>query len=312
MKPINLSKVRTISIRDRKSKVQVGDFAATLRKGAALKAFISALPNILAGADFKAVVQAVVNAHRKGKPVIFGFGAHLVKCGLSPLIVDFIRRGVITGVALNGAGVIHDFELAYAGHTSEDVGAEIGGGRWGMTRETAEILNGAINQGVKNGLGIGEAVGKSILKLRPRYLKYSILAAAAKANVPATVHVAIGTDTLHMHPSFDGASTGKGSQTDFLKFAGTVAELNGGGVYLNIGSAVILPEVFAKAVNLARNLGYRVNNFTTVNFDFIPRYRELENVVRRPVAGSGKGYSLIGHHEIMIPLLYQAIIEEIG
>jgi len=305
-KPISSKGLKTYSIRQRKSKVSVGDFATPARKGALFSEFLSSLPNILAAKDLLEVASKVVHAHRDGKTVALGMGAHVIKVGLSPLIIDLMERGVVTSIAMNGACVVHDFESAYAGCTSEDVDAELGGGTFGMAEETGRILNQAIKKGAKKGLG--RAVGEMIARSRFPHRDKSIIAAGARLGVPITVHVALGTDILHIHPQMDGRATGEASIVDFRIFSSVVASLEGG-IYINIGSAVILPEVFLKAITLVRNLGHDVKNFSTVNMDFIQHYRPLTNVVRRPTMGGGQGYRLTGHHEIMVPLLYGAIME---
>jgi len=309
--PIDTSKIKTYSLKDRKSKVMASASARPFTKGGSLKDFIGSLPDILAGADFKAVVSAVADAKRNDRPVILGMGAHVIKVGLSPIVIDLMERGIISLVAMNGAGIVHDFEMAYQGKTSEDVDAEIGSGMFGMAEETPAFLNRAVNDGAAKGLGIGASVGKAISEAAPKYQEKSILAAAWRLKTPATVHVALGTDIIHMHPSADGAATGEGSMRDFKAFCGAVASLEGG-VYINLGSSVLLPEVFLKAVTLARNLGRPLEKITTVNMDFIQGYRPNANVVRRPVGRGGKGYSLTGHHEIMFPLLAAAVLEELG
>ncbi|HEY4706171.1 MAG TPA: hypothetical protein VII64_01845 [Thermodesulfobacteriota bacterium] len=308
-KPISSKGLKTYSIRQRKSKVSVGDFATPARKGALFSEFLSSLPNILAAKDLLEVASKVVHAHRDGKTVALGMGAHVIKVGLSPLIIDLMERGVVTSIAMNGACVVHDFESAYAGCTSEDVDAELGGGTFGMAEETGRILNQAIKKGAKKGLG--RAVGEMIARSRFPHRDKSIIAAGARLGVPITVHVALGTDILHIHPQMDGRATGEASIVDFRIFSSVVASLEGG-IYINIGSAVILPEVFLKAITLVRNLGHDVKNFSTVNMDFIQHYRPLTNVVRRPTMGGGQGYRLTGHHEIMVPLLYGAIMEGLG
>ena len=239
-------------------------------------------------------------------------GAHVIKVGLSPVIIDLMEQGIIHAVALNGACIVHDFEIAFAGMTSEDVDAELSKGTFGMAEETGKYLNNAIKKGVKKGWGIGKSVGEMIENSNYPYKKLSILAAGARLGIPVTVHVGVGTDIIHLHTQMDGKATGEGSYRDFKLFAGVVSKLDEG-VYLNIGSAVILPEVFLKAITLVRNLGYAVQNITTVNMDFIQHYRPLTNVVRRPTRdGTGKGYTLTGHHEIMVPLLSAAIFEELS
>ncbi len=305
-KPLSSKGLRTYSIKDRASKVKVEDFASLPPPGLSFGDFLESLPNILAAKDFKSVVSAVLTAHRNKKTVALGIGAHVIKVGLSPLIIDLMDRGVVSSVAMNGAGVVHDFEVAFAGVTSEDVDKELGGGAFGMAEETGRLLNRAIKKGARTGLG--RAVGEMIVKSNFPNRDKSILAAGFRLGIPVTVHVALGTDILHIHPSMDGAATGAASLYDFKLFASVVASLEGG-VYLNIGSAVILPEVFLKALTLARNLGHRVEEFTTVNMDFLQHYRPLTNVVRRPTLGGGAGFRLTGHHEIMVPLLYAAIME---
>ncbi|MBZ0220934.1 MAG: deoxyhypusine synthase family protein [Candidatus Methylomirabilis sp.] len=308
-KPISSKGLKTYSIKDRKSKVSVGDFAVPSTRGSSFAGFLESLPNILAARDIKEVASAVVQAHRSGRTVAVGMGAHVIKTGLSPLIIDLMERGVVSAIAMNGACVVHDFETAFAGCTSEDVDAELGSGSFGMAEETGRLLNKAIKRGAKKGLGC--AVGEMIWKSRFPHKDKSILAAGARLGIPVTVHVALGTDILHIHPHMDGAATGAASTMDFRIFSSVVASLEGG-IYVNIGSAVILPEVFLKAITLVRNLGHDIKGFSTVNMDFIQHYRPLTNVVRRPTMGGGKGYRLTGHHEIMVPLLYGAVIEMLG
>lgn len=308
---LDLNKVKTYSIKKRFSKIDKNAFAKACGKKSGFGEFYASLPGILKAKDFKAVVEAIVRAKRKNKPVILMMGAHVIKCGLGPLVIDLLKKKVINLIALNGAGIIHDFEIAYQGATSEDVGEALKDGSFGMAKETAEFINNAVNSGVKKGLGLGESVGRAIAGEALKYKEYSILYNCYKEGVPSCVHAAIGTDIIHQHPSFSGASTGEGSQRDFLKLSAAIAKIGGGGVVLNVGSSVILPEVFLKALNLARNLGNRVDNFVTANFDMAYHYRPAVNVVARPTQGSGKGYYIIGHHEIMLPLLHRAIIENI-
>jgi hypothetical protein len=303
----DLSGVRTYPLASRKSKSHEADFAKPYR-GAALQPFLASLPDILAAGDFKAVVSAIKTAHGTHRGIVWGLGAHVIKTGLGPVIVDLMERGFVSGVATNGAGVIHDFELAVSGGTSEDVDEALGPGRFGMAEETGRLLNAAINDGVKEGLGLGQAAGRRLREMKPAHEPLSILAAAARLDIPVTVHVAIGTDIIHMHPDASGAALGEASLRDFRYFVSNVARL-AGGVFLNCGSAVVLPEVFLKAVALARNRGMSLDGLTTVNLDFTRLYRPQTNVVSRPVAGIGKGYSLVGHHEIMIPLLAAALID---
>jgi hypothetical protein len=309
-RPLNFSKVRTYPVKKRFSKVQSSLLGKTVRKGARVRSLIQGLPNILAAQSLKAIARKIARVHRANKTVLLGMGAHPIKVGLSPLIIDFMERGIINAVALNGAGVIHDFELAYMGETSEDVAASLKDGSFGMGEETGAFLNQAISEGSGRELGIGAAVGQAILKARLPHRRLSILAAGARWGIPITSHIAIGTDIIHMHPKVDGKALGEGSLRDFRTLTSVVATL-GGGVYLNFGSAVVLPEVFLKAVSLARNLGHPVQNLTTVNLDFLAHYRPLTNVVSRPTQQSGKGYHLTGHMEIMVPLLFAAVLEEL-
>ncbi len=307
--PLSLEGIQTFPLSSRKSLVKVQDFARPLPPRSSFRRFLESLPNFLAARDFREVVARIVKAHRGGRAVILGMGAHPLKVGLSPLIIRLMEEGVFQGVALNGAGIIHDFEIAFAGKTSEDVASEIGAGSFGMAEETGRLLNEAINQGWEKGWGLGHSVGQAIWKSRYPHRRLSITAAGARLGIPVTVHVAVGTDIIHMHPYSRGAAIGEGSHRDFRLFAALVSRLEGG-VYLNLGSAVILPEVFLKALTLVRNQGYGVKRFTTVNMDFIPHYRPLTNVVRRPTLEGGKGFHLTGHHEIMFPLLCAAILEE--
>ena len=309
-RPLNFSKVRTYPVKKRFSKVQSLLLGKTVRKGARVRSLIQGLPNILAAQSLKAIARKIARVHRANKTVLLGMGAHPIKVGLSSLIINFMERGIINAVALNGAGVIHDFELAYMGETSEDMAASLKDSSFGMGEETGAFLNQAISEGSGRQLGIGAAVGQAILKARLPHRRLSILAAGAGWGIPITSHIAIGTDIIHMHPKVDGKALGDGSLRDFRTLTSIVATL-GGGVYLNFGSAVVLPEVFLKAVSLARNLGHPVQNLTTVNLDFLAHYRPLTNVVSRPTQQSGKGYHLTGHMEIMVPLLFAAVLEEL-
>lgn len=304
----DLSDVRTYPLASRKSKANAADFSKPYAPGSGLAAWIDSLPDILAAGDFKAVVEALRNAKRHDRGILWGLGAHVVKTGLAPVLIDLMERGYVSALATNGAGVIHDFELALSGTTSEDVDEALGPGRFGMADETGRQLNAAINEGVANGLGLGQAVGAWLRNAKPSHAHLSMLAAADRLGVPVTVHVGIGTDIIHMHPHASGAALGEGSLRDFRYFVSNVSRL-AGGVYLNCGSAVVLPEVFLKAVALARNRGVALDGLTTVNLDFVRLYRPQTNVVSRPVAGIGRGYSLVGHHELMIPLLAAALVE---
>jgi hypothetical protein len=302
--------VSTCPLAQRTSKVDLRHAGRPHRPGASLASFLDGLPRILAADTLRTLVGEIARARARQRPILWGMGAHVIKVGLSPVVIDLMERGFVTGIALNGAGVVHDFELAVAGRTSEDVAAGLGSGAFGMARETGEEVNRAIAEGDRDGLGLGAAVGRYLAKRRPRarHLDASLLAAAWRAGLPATVHVAIGTDVVHMHPACDPAALGRSTHLDFRLFAAQVARLRGG-VYLNVGSAVILPEVFLKAVTLARNLGHRVEGFATANLDFLQSYRPTANVVERPVAPSGRGHRLTGHHELLVPLLAAALVE---
>ena len=309
MKKIDTSRIKTYSIKGRESKVRTSDFAKPHKKGSSFKDFFSTLPDILASRHFKDVVAAVVQARKDKRPVMLGMGAHAIKVGLNPVIIDLMEHGIITSLSLNGAGIIHDFELALIGRTSEDVDKEILTGAFGMAEETGSMLNQAIKS-AGPAEGIGAAVGRMIQNGDFPYKEKSLLAAGRRLEVPVTVHVAIGTDIIHMHPSFDGGATGEAAHRDFLTFCSLVSDLEGG-VYINLGSAVLLPEIFLKAVTLCRNLGHSLHHFTTVNMDFVQHYRPNANVVRRPTQEGGRGFALTGHHEIMLPLLAAAIIESL-
>ena len=303
----DLSGVRTYPLKSRASKTRVDDFARPFPSGGSIGAFVDSLPSLLAAGDFKAVVAAIVEAKRKSGGIVWGLGAHVIKTGLGPIVIDLMERGFVSAIATNGATIIHDFEIALVGATSEDVDESLGPGRFGMSEETGRLLNETITDGVGQGLGLGQSVVRFLGAKEPQYARSSVLAAAARLNVPVTVHAAIGTDIIHMHPAASGAAIGEGSLRDFRYFVSNVARLERG-VYLNCGSAVVLPEVFLKAVALARNRGIALANLTTVNMDFMRLYRPHTNVVSRPTAGTARGYSLIGHHEIMIPLLAAAVI----
>jgi hypothetical protein len=304
----DLAGVRTYPLASRKSKSNAAEFARRYTPGAGMAAWLDALPNILGAADFKAVVEAVRRARAESRGVLWGLGAHVIKTGVGPVIVDLMERGYVSAIATNGATVIHDFELALSGGTSEEVDESLGPGRFGMAEETGRLLNDAINQGVARGLGIGQSIGAWLSAARPPHADLSVLAAAARLEIPVTVHIGIGTDIIHMHPAASGAALGEGSLRDFRYLVSNVGQLEHG-VYLNCGSAVVLPEVFLKAIALARNRGLSLEGLTTVNIDFIRQYRPQVNVVSRPVLGIGRGYSIVGHHEIMIPLLAAALIE---
>lgn len=309
--PLDNTKIRTRPIRQRAAKVAVENFARAYQKGSGLAGFVDSLPEILAGSDFRRVVEALRQARAKQRAILWGLGAHVIKCGLNPVFIDLMKRGYVTALAFNGAGAIHDFEVALAGSTSEDVESELATGDFGTSHETAEWMNEAVRTGDAQAVGLGEAFGRYLDERAERFphREASLLAKAYQLRIPVTVHVALGTDTLHNHPALDGAQLGRGSLHDFRLFAALVCDLNAGGVYLNCGSAVILPEVFLKAVSLVRNLNNPLEGFTTVNLDFIQHYRPHQNVVKRPTRSSGQGISLTGHHELMIPLLAAALIE---
>jgi hypothetical protein len=306
--PISFKGIKTYSLKDRISKVSVDDFGKPWVPGGDMKAWLGSLPGILAADDFRKVAESIVKAAKSGKTVILGMGAHAIKVGLSPVIIDLMERGVISGVAMNGAGIIHDSETAIAGKTSEDVSARLGDGTFGMAEETGRFLNEAIIEGAHQDQGLGRSIGAMLKRENFPYNRFSILARAYELDIPVTVHVAIGTDIIHFHPSADGAAIGKTSHMDFRIFSGLVSQLEDG-VFINLGSAVIIPEVFLKALTLVRNLGREVKRITTVNMDFIRGYRSMTNVVQRPTMEGGAGYNLTGHHEIMFPLLAAAVLE---
>jgi len=307
---IDRSKVRTVPARRRFSKVKRADEATPHKPGQSFAAFLEGLPEILGARDLRLVIQATARAHKRRKTVLFGFGAHLIKVGLAPVVVDLMERGIVTALMMNGAGCVHDLELAMMGRTSEDVAPALDDGSFGMARETGEALNDAIGAGYADGLGMGEAIGRAIAEGPYRYKERSVLATAARLDVPVTVHAAIGTDIHHMHPGADGAALGATSYRDFERLTGVVATLQDGVVF-NVGSAVILPEVFLKALALARNLGHKVERFTTVNLDFLRQYRPTVNVVERPTRKGGRGYSILGHHEILLPLIAAGVVEAV-
>jgi hypothetical protein len=310
--PIDFAGLHTVGLRERGGKIGIADFASPYTKGSGMGAWLDSLPRILAGADLRKVTDSIATARVRKRAIVWGLGGHVIKCGLAPVLIDLMRRGYATVFALNGAAAIHDFEIALAGHTSEDVEAALPDGRFGSAEETGREMNQAIAEGVRDGLGIGEALGRRLETLAdPACAPFSLVLQAYRAATPVTVHVAMGTDTPHTHPAADGAAIGAGSHRDFRLLCSYVADLDDGGVYLNVGSAVVLPEVFLKAVSAVRNLGNPLGGFTTANFDFLQHYRPRVNVVQRPHAGSGgAGYAITGHHELMIPLLAAALIEK--
>jgi hypothetical protein len=309
--PLSFDGLKTIPIADRGGKVRVEHFARPHQKGEGVASLIDSLPKILAADSFRGVVDAVLRARAEKRAILWGLGGHVVKCGLGDVLLDLMRRGFATAFVMNGAASIHDFEIAIAGETSEDVEAVLPDGRFGAAEETGREMNVAITEGNRGGIGMGEALGHRLDKLaKPEFAPHSIVVSAYRANVPVTVHVAVGTDTPHTHPAADGSAIGAGTHRDFRLLCSLVRGLDKGGVYLNVGSAVVLPEVFLKAVSVVRNLGYPLAEFTTVNLDFLQHYRPKVNVVERPHAkAGGRGFSLTGHHELMIPLLAAALVE---
>jgi hypothetical protein len=306
----DLSGVRTYPLSSRHSKARAEDFARPVQRGGSFAAWFDSLPAILGAADLRRVVRAIVEARRRDAGVMWGIGAHVIKTGVSPVLIDLMERGYVSALAMNGAGIIHDFEIALSGATSEDVDEALGPGRFGMAEETGRLLNEIVGSASTRKLGLGQAVAAYLSDVKPAHAERSLLAAAHRLGVPVTVHVALGTDIVHMHPDASGSAIGDASLRDFRYFASSVARLTGG-VYLNCGSAVVLPEVFLKAVALARNQGVSLDGLTTVNIDFVRLYRPQTNVVSRPVAGtSGVGINLVGHHEILIPLIAAAVIEQ--
>jgi hypothetical protein len=311
VQPLDLSGLKTIPIAERGGKVSVADFAAPYSKGSGIAGWIDSLPKILAADSFRQAVDALGQARSAGKPILWGMGGHVIKCGLAPVLADLMRRGFATAFVMNGSAAIHDFEIAIAGQTSEDVEAVLPDGRFGAAEETGREMNEAIASAARDSVGMGEALGARLVRIAgPAWAPYSLLYQAYQHGTPVTVHVAIGTDTPHTHPAVDAAAIGVGTHRDFRLFCSLVAEMNGGGVYLNVGSAVVLPEVFLKAISTVRNLGAPLAEFTTINLDFLQHYRPKVNVVERPHAkAGGRGIALTGHHELMVPLLAAALIE---
>lgn len=309
VRPLDLGGVRTYPLASRPSKVTVEDFARPAGTESSLGDFLDSLPDILAGRSLRELAARVRAARDLGKPVIWGLGGHVIKTGMSPVLIDLLRRGFVSAVAANGSVLVHDAEIALVGSTSEDVDATLGAGAFGAADETGRLLNEAAQEAAQGGAGLGEALGRLLVERDPPHKDFSLLCAAYEARVPFTAHVTVGADIAHFHPAADGAALGAATHTDFRLLAEMVRRMDGGGVYLNLGSAVVLPEIFLKAVTLVRNLGHSLTDITTANFDFIQSYRPLTNVVRRPVAdGAGRGYSITGHHELTIPLLAAAIL----
>lgn len=311
VRPLDLDRVQTYPLASRPSKVTVEDFARPAAAGSSLADFLDSLPDILAGRSLRELAARVRQARALRKPIIWGLGGHVVKTGMSPVLIDLLRRGFVSAVAANGSVLVHDAEIALVGSTSEDVDATLGAGAFGAADETGRILNEAARAAAQGGTGLGEALGHLLVERDPPHKDFSLLCAAYEARVPFTAHVTVGADIAHFHPAADGAALGAATHTDFRLLAEMVRRMDGGGVYLNVGSAVVLPEIFLKAVTLVRNLGHPLTDLTTANFDFIQSYRPLTNVVRRPVAdGAGRGYSITGHHELTLPLLAAAILRD--
>jgi len=310
--PLEFTGLRTQPLARRASKVTPRDFARPYRRGAGFHGFLDSLPRLLAGQDLLRLVNALRAARRRRKPILWGLGGHVIKVGLAPVLIELMRRGYVSGIATTGAALIHDFEIALAGRTSEDVEAQLARGRFGLARETGLYLNEAAVAAHRGGIGLGEAAGKLLThpRLRARHLEVSLLAAAYRARIPFTIHLALGTDIFQMHPSADGAALGAASYHDFRLLCTLVQKMNNGGVYLNVGSAVILPEVFLKTLAVVRGLGHPLKNFTTANLDFLQHYRPTQNVLLRPArALRAQAISLTAPHELLIPLLAAALIE---
>jgi hypothetical protein len=314
-RPITLTNLRTYPLASRKSKVSVRDFAKPTANGSSLTKFLDSLPDVLAAADLRALLAAMHRARKERRTILWGIGGHVIKVGLGPVLIDLMRRGFISGIAINGAALVHDFEIALAGNTSEDVESGLGAGAFGMAAETGEYLNQIAKLAMRARLGYGEAAGQFLdnAVIDVPYASASVLAAAYQLRIPVTVHLAIGTDIPHMHRTADGAALGSASHLDFRLFCTLVQQMHPGGIYLNWGSAVLLPEVFLKAVSVVRNLGVPLRPITTANFDFIQHYRPMQNVVKRPTAGGGRqgeesrGYAVTGHHELLLPLVAAAL-----
>jgi len=309
VRPYDLSRVKTYPLRDRPSKVGVASFGRPHVPGGSVADFLAGLPDILGARGLHDLARAMIRARGTGKPVLWGLGAHVIKTGLSPVLIDLMDRGFVSGIALNGAGIIHDYEVAVAGSTSEDVDSRITEGAFGMAEETGRDIHQAVRDGAEGGIGIGESLGKALDRLQPEYGRYSLLLQAYRRSIPVTVHVTIGADIIHNHPGCSPAALGEASHRDYRLFASLVALLNGGGVYLNCGSAVTLPEVFLKCITLVRNSGEPLRDFTTANLDFQQHYRPRENVLKRPVQDGGTGIAVTGHHEIVLPLLAAWLVE---
>jgi hypothetical protein len=312
IQPLDFSGISTYSLESRKSKVNTGLFGKALDGSENVLGFISKLPHILAGESLRKLIRAILYARASGKPILWGFGGHVIKVGLGPIMNDLMHSGFVTGIAMNGSAAIHDFEVALRGTTSEEVEEQIGEGRFGMARETGQYMNAAIRAAATDRIGLGEGLGRFIRNGATAGIQFearssSVLAEAYAAKLPVTVHVAIGTDIIHAHPEASGTSLGEATYQDFRLFCTMAKELDAGGVYINVGSAVVLPEVFLKAVSVVRNLGHPLEEFTTANLDFIQHYRPTQNVLKRPTQNSGQSIAITGHHEIMVPLIAAAL-----
>ena len=316
IQPITFGGVRTYPLASRKSKVSATDVAKPSGRGGSIAKFLDSLPNILAARDLRDIAAAIHSAHTHKRAVLWGMGGHVIKVGLAPVLIDLMEKGFVSGIAMNGAALIHDFEMAMAGNTSEDVDAALGKGQFGMAAETGWGINEIAKLAYRLRMGYGEAAGQYLTSgiVEPKHPELSVLVVAYKKRIPVTIHLAIGTDIPHMHPSVDGAALGAASLYDFRLFCALVQQMDAGGVYLNWGSAVLLPEVFLKAVSVVRNLGVPLRSITTANFDFIQHYRPMTNVVKRPTAASNpkkgevsRGFAITGHHELMMPLLASAL-----
>jgi len=313
LRPLSLEEVATYPLASRPSKVSLDEFAKPLPADSSLSDFLSSLPNILAVQSLRELASQIRRAHELQKPIIWGIGGHVIKTGLAPIVIDLMKRGFVNAIASNGSVLVHDAEIAMVGSTSEDVDATLAEGAFGGAEETGALLNSAASAGARDGIGLGEAMGRALLAVKPPHVNHSLLCAAYQARVPFTAHLTIGGDIAHFHPGADGAVLGATSHTDFRLLAELVRRMNGGGVYLNVGSAVTLPEVFLKCVTLVRNLGHVLTDITTANLDFIQSYRPLTNVVRRPTANvTSRGYAITGHHELTIPLLAAMILNNAG
>lgn len=307
--PIDLSKVSTYDLASRPSKVTVADFGEPASEGDSVRDFLDKLPNILAVKSLRGLADQIKRARELRKPIIWGFGGHVIKTGLAPILIDLMERGYATALAANGSVLVHDTEIAMVGFTSEDVDATLGGGDFGAARETGELLNSAANHAIESDIGLGESMCRTVSAMAPPHSEKSLLCAAYQRQIPFTAHLTIGADIGHFHPTANGAALGAASHTDFRLMCSLVREMDGGGVYINYGSAVVMPEIFLKAVTVVRNLGHPVADITTANFDFVQRYRPMTNVVHRPTAnGAGRGYSITGHHELTLPLLAAQLI----